>query len=64
MPIPLTGRPDEAAEKLNACREAGARHAVIGISGGDWRAQVDLLAEVRGLLRRQGTASKGVAMPS
>ncbi|SDJ06414.1 LLM class flavin-dependent oxidoreductase [Nonomuraea jiangxiensis] len=51
MDIPLTGPPGEAAEKLNAYREAGADHAVIGISGGDWRAQVDLLAEVRDLLR-------------
>ncbi|MEV0203201.1 LLM class flavin-dependent oxidoreductase [Nonomuraea sp. NPDC050691] len=50
MEIPLTGRPTEAAEKLNAYRESGASHAVIGISGGDWRAQVDLLAEVRDLL--------------
>jgi alkanesulfonate monooxygenase SsuD/methylene tetrahydromethanopterin reductase-like flavin-dependent oxidoreductase (luciferase family) len=51
MEIPLTGRPKEAAERLDAYREAGARHAVIGISGGDWRTQVDLLAEVRDLLR-------------
>ncbi|MEV0622047.1 LLM class flavin-dependent oxidoreductase [Nonomuraea sp. NPDC050404] len=50
MDIPLTGRPKEVAEKLNAYREAGASHAVIGISGGDWRAQVDLLAEVRDLV--------------
>ncbi|MEU8143191.1 LLM class flavin-dependent oxidoreductase [Nonomuraea sp. NPDC048901] len=52
MEIPLTGQPKEAAEKLNAYREAGASHAVIGISGGNWRAQVDLLAEVQDLLRR------------
>ncbi|GGL13931.1 N5,N10-methylene tetrahydromethanopterin reductase [Sphaerisporangium melleum] len=50
MDIPLMGRPAEAAERLNAYRDAGAEHAVIGISDGDWRAQVDLLAEVRGLL--------------
>ncbi|NUW43818.1 LLM class flavin-dependent oxidoreductase [Nonomuraea rhodomycinica] len=52
MDIPLTGRPEEAAEKLHSYREAGAGHAVIGISGGDWRAQVDLLAQVRELLLR------------
>ncbi|TMR89480.1 LLM class flavin-dependent oxidoreductase [Nonomuraea basaltis] len=50
MEIPLTGHPKEAAERLTAYRDAGARHAIIGISGGDWRAQVDLLAEVRDLL--------------
>lgn len=48
--IPLTGRPEEAAERLAAYREAGARHAVVGIAGGDWRAQVELLAEVRRIL--------------
>ncbi|MEV0386343.1 LLM class flavin-dependent oxidoreductase [Nonomuraea sp. NPDC050643] len=50
LEIPLTGHPKEAAERLTAYREAGARHAVIGIAGGDWRAQVDLLAEARGLM--------------
>jgi alkanesulfonate monooxygenase SsuD/methylene tetrahydromethanopterin reductase-like flavin-dependent oxidoreductase (luciferase family) len=50
--IPLTGHPKEAAERLAAYRDAGAGHAVIGISGDDWRAQVDLLAEVRSLLRQ------------
>ncbi|WP_188189190.1 LLM class flavin-dependent oxidoreductase [Nonomuraea sp. SYSU D8015] len=49
--IPLTGHPKEVAEKLSAYRDAGASHAIIGIAGGDWRAQVDLLAEVRTLLR-------------
>ncbi|MFC7591703.1 LLM class flavin-dependent oxidoreductase [Nonomuraea antimicrobica] len=49
--IPLTGRPEAAAERLAEYREAGATHAIIGISGGDdWRAQVDLLAETRTLL--------------
>ncbi|MFI6920813.1 LLM class flavin-dependent oxidoreductase [Nonomuraea spiralis] len=51
LPIPLTGHPEEAAGRLNDYREAGASHAVVGISGGDWRRQVDLLAEVRTLLR-------------
>ncbi|MEQ4719764.1 LLM class flavin-dependent oxidoreductase [Nonomuraea sp. B19D2] len=51
VPIPLTGHPKEAAEQLAAYREAGASHAIIGISGGDWRTQVDLLAEARSHLR-------------
>ncbi|MFI0357411.1 LLM class flavin-dependent oxidoreductase [Actinomadura sp. 9N407] len=48
--IPLTGHPEQAAEKLAAYRDAGADHAVIGISGDDWQAQVDLLAQARTLL--------------
>ncbi|XVQ15567.1 LLM class flavin-dependent oxidoreductase [Spirillospora sp. CA-255316] len=50
LDIPLTGKPEEAAERLAAYRAAGARHAVIGVAGPGWRAQVDLLAEVRALL--------------
>ncbi|MEV0999734.1 LLM class flavin-dependent oxidoreductase [Nonomuraea sp. NPDC050202] len=50
--IPLTGQPEEVAERLAEYRAAGASHAVIGVSGGDWRAQVDLLAEAKDLLRR------------
>jgi alkanesulfonate monooxygenase SsuD/methylene tetrahydromethanopterin reductase-like flavin-dependent oxidoreductase (luciferase family) len=49
--IPLTGHPKEAAEHLAAYRDAGATAAIIGIAGGDWRAQVDLLAETRHLLQ-------------
>ncbi|QFG23195.1 LLM class flavin-dependent oxidoreductase [Actinomadura sp. WMMB 499] len=49
--VPLTGPPAAAAERLAAYRDAGARHAVIGVAGGDWRTQVDLLAEARSLLR-------------
>lgn len=51
--IPLTGSPREAAEKLAAYRDAGARHAVVGVAGGDWRAQVELLAEVRAILHER-----------
>ncbi|TDC99285.1 LLM class flavin-dependent oxidoreductase [Nonomuraea deserti] len=50
--IPLSGRPEEAAERLAAYREAGARHAIVGVAGDDWRAEVDRLAEVRGLVNR------------
>lgn len=48
--LPLTGSPEQAAERLAAYREAGASHAVIGIAGGDWRTQVDALAQTRALL--------------
>lgn len=50
MDIPLTGTPEQAAERLAAYREAGANHAVVGVAGDDWRAQVDLLAQARALL--------------
>ncbi|AQZ67992.1 Hydride transferase 1 [[Actinomadura] parvosata subsp. kistnae] len=48
--IPLTGQPKEVAERLAEYRAAGATHAVLGISGGDWRAQVELLAEAKALM--------------
>ncbi|MEV0308971.1 LLM class flavin-dependent oxidoreductase [Nonomuraea fuscirosea] len=51
LDIPLTGSPEQAAERLAEYREAGASHAVIGIAGGDWRTQVDALAQTRALLR-------------
>ncbi|WP_235854813.1 LLM class flavin-dependent oxidoreductase [Nonomuraea aridisoli] len=51
LDIPLTGGPEQAAERLAAYRAAGATHAIIGVAGGDWRAQVDLLAETASLLR-------------
>jgi alkanesulfonate monooxygenase SsuD/methylene tetrahydromethanopterin reductase-like flavin-dependent oxidoreductase (luciferase family) len=50
LPLPITGDPREAAERLAAYRDAGARHIVMGIAGGDWRRQCDLLAEARSLL--------------
>lgn len=48
--VPITGGPKEAAERLAAYREAGARNIVTGFSAGDWRRQCDLLAEARALL--------------
>ncbi|MDN3358582.1 LLM class flavin-dependent oxidoreductase [Actinomadura sp. DC4] len=50
LPIPITGDPGQAAERVAAYHDAGARHLVMGISGGDWRHQCDLLAETRALL--------------
>ncbi|MEU4830878.1 LLM class flavin-dependent oxidoreductase [Streptosporangium sp. NPDC023615] len=48
--LPVLGEPARAAEHLAAYRDAGARHVVLGIAGGDWREQCDLLAETRALL--------------
>jgi alkanesulfonate monooxygenase SsuD/methylene tetrahydromethanopterin reductase-like flavin-dependent oxidoreductase (luciferase family) len=48
--VPLTGSPADAAEALDAYRRAGATHAVVGLAGPDWPAQVALLAETRRLL--------------
>ncbi|WP_422769082.1 LLM class flavin-dependent oxidoreductase [Plantactinospora sp. WMMC1484] len=48
--IPITGTPQEAAERLAAYQRAGARHLVMGFSGGAWRQQCELLAHARSLL--------------
>jgi alkanesulfonate monooxygenase SsuD/methylene tetrahydromethanopterin reductase-like flavin-dependent oxidoreductase (luciferase family) len=48
--IPITGEPHEVAHRLAAYRDAGARHLVMGFSGGDWRRQCELLAEARAIL--------------
>ncbi|GAB7045546.1 LLM class flavin-dependent oxidoreductase [Catenuloplanes indicus] len=45
--IPLTGDPAEAADRVAEYAAAGATHLVAGVAGPDWRAQADLLAEVR-----------------
>ncbi|NJP98311.1 LLM class flavin-dependent oxidoreductase [Nonomuraea sp. FMUSA5-5] len=49
--LPLTGQQKEVAERLAEYRAAGASHAVLGISGGDWRSQVELLAEAKSLMQ-------------
>jgi alkanesulfonate monooxygenase SsuD/methylene tetrahydromethanopterin reductase-like flavin-dependent oxidoreductase (luciferase family) len=43
--VPLTGSPQRVAEQLAAYRDAGAGHAVVGVAGGDWRRQCELLAQ-------------------
>lgn len=48
--VPITGGVSEVADQLRAHRSAGADHLVLGLAGGDWRRQVDLLAEVRAVL--------------
>ncbi len=45
--LPITGGPDEAAARIAEYAAHGATHLVTGLSGPDWRTQVDLLAEVR-----------------
>lgn len=45
--LPITGGTDEAAARVAEYAAHGATHLVAGLSGPDWRAQVDLLAEVR-----------------
>lgn len=47
--IPIIGEPREAAHRLAAYHQAGARHLVMGFSGGDWRRQCELLAEARSM---------------
>lgn len=48
--LPLTGEPDEVAERIAQYAAEGAEHLVVGLSGPDWRTQVELLAEVRAAL--------------
>ncbi|MFD6358075.1 LLM class flavin-dependent oxidoreductase [Nocardia tengchongensis] len=51
LPIPITGSPEQAAERIANYRDAGALQLVIGIAGGDWRRQCELLAHLRSGLR-------------
>jgi len=48
--LPITGEPHEAAHRLAAYHAAGARHVVMGLAGGDWRQQCELLTKARELL--------------
>ena len=48
--MPITGSPQQVAERLAEYAEAGARHVVLGTSSGDWRRQWELIAEARALL--------------
>ncbi|GAB2782624.1 LLM class flavin-dependent oxidoreductase [Amycolatopsis magusensis] len=47
--VPITGTPDDAADRFAEYAAAGVDHLVLGISGGDWRTQVDRLAAARHL---------------
>lgn len=48
--VPITGSPAQAAERFAAFAEAGAAHLVLAAIGGDWRRQVELIAEARSTL--------------
>ncbi|WP_053696838.1 LLM class flavin-dependent oxidoreductase [Streptomyces sp. NRRL F-5755] len=49
--VPVTGSTREAAEHLHNYCGAGVSRVLMTFAGGDWRHQVELLAEVRELLR-------------
>ncbi|MEU7227415.1 LLM class flavin-dependent oxidoreductase [Streptomyces chrestomyceticus] len=49
--VPVTGGVREAAERLHRYCGAGVTRVLLDIAGGDWRRQVELLADVRDLLR-------------
>lgn len=48
--IPITGSPAQAAERFAEYAGVGADHLVLGIIGGDWQRQCELIAEARALL--------------
>ncbi|WP_050514439.1 LLM class flavin-dependent oxidoreductase [Streptomyces rimosus] len=48
--VPVTGGVREAAERLHSYCGAGVSRVLMTFAGGDWRHQVELLAEVRGLV--------------
>lgn len=48
--LPITGSPARAAERFAEYARAGAEHLVLGVIGGDWRRQCELIAEARALL--------------
>lgn len=50
--IPITGSPSQVAARIHEYSQAGVHHIVMGISAGDWRTQINLLAEARALLLR------------
>lgn len=47
LSLPLCGGVEQAVERLAQYAEAGVSHAVLGVGGPNWRAQVELLAAVR-----------------
>lgn len=45
--LPLTGPPQQVAERLSAYAEAGATHLVLGLIDDDWSRQCELLAQAK-----------------
>lgn len=48
--LPITGSARQAADRLAEYAEAGVRHLVLGLVGGEWKRQCDLMAEAKSLL--------------
>jgi hypothetical protein len=46
----VTGGAAQAAERFAEYARAGAEHLVLGVIGGGWRRQCELIAEARALL--------------
>jgi alkanesulfonate monooxygenase SsuD/methylene tetrahydromethanopterin reductase-like flavin-dependent oxidoreductase (luciferase family) len=49
--VPVAGGPQQIAEQLAAYRDAGADRIVLGIDGGRWKAQCELIAEAASMIR-------------
>ncbi|GAA2833832.1 hypothetical protein GCM10020220_023430 [Nonomuraea rubra] len=48
--IPVTGGAERVAERLAAYAEAGADAVGLGLDGGEWMRQAEILAQARALL--------------
>jgi alkanesulfonate monooxygenase SsuD/methylene tetrahydromethanopterin reductase-like flavin-dependent oxidoreductase (luciferase family) len=48
--LPITVNARQAADQLAEYAEAGVRHLVLGLVGGEWKRQCDLLAEAKALV--------------
>ena len=50
--VPVAGLPSQVAQQLAAYRDAGADRVVLGLDGGRWKAQCELIAEAVSMIRR------------
>ncbi|HEV3358304.1 MAG TPA: LLM class flavin-dependent oxidoreductase [Pseudonocardiaceae bacterium] len=48
--LPISGSTRQAADRFAEFAEAGVRHLVLGIAGGDWERTCDLIAEAKAFL--------------
>lgn len=53
--VPVTGGPAQVADRLAAYAEAGAAGVGLGLDGGSWLRQTEILAEARARLTAAGT---------